>query len=469
MPASLALILWFVLLVVLAWRDPAKDASASAPLWVPAIWMFICGSRLPSQWLAGSHLRLASGNLEEGNPLDRTIFFVLILLAIGILISRSFRWGNFFARNAALMAFLSFALLSVFWSDFPLIAFRRWYRDLGNYLMILVALSDPHPLDALRTLIRRVCYLLIPLSVTLIKYFPDIGRGYSAWTGAPNYSGATSGKDSLGALCMLSILFFFWDTATRWSRRKERRTKKIILVNLAFIGMSLWMLNLSNCATCRVCLPLGCLVVLAARTNWAQRHPIQLKWLLPLGLTLCAIAVYSFNLVDQAAQAVGRDSTFTGRTELWQDIFGMKTNPIVGTGYESFWLGPRLLYLWERNPWQPNQAHNGYLEVYINLGLIGLVLICGFLILSYGSICRKLRTAPNFASLGLALWTILVVDNLTSASLGKGDLLWMTYLLAGIPSVKVMEDRAAAVAASDNLDEVRSLPKRPLETVSQRR
>ena len=50
----------------------------------------------------------------EGNPLDRTVLLtVLILLAIAILVSRSFKWGDFVARNLALMALLLFALASV--------------------------------------------------------------------------------------------------------------------------------------------------------------------------------------------------------------------------------------------------------------------------------------------------------------------------------------------------------------------
>ena len=48
----------------------------------------------------------------------------------------------------------------------------------------------------------------------------------------------------LGVLCLISGLFFFWDTVTRWPERKERRTKRIILVNVAFIAMTLWLLHL---------------------------------------------------------------------------------------------------------------------------------------------------------------------------------------------------------------------------------
>src|SRR5437660_10436770 len=110
MPPSLALFLWVIFLVALLRFDPAKDSGTWLALWVPVTWMFIAGTRLPSQWL-GEQVGVAAQALEEGNPLDRSIFSVLILLAIGILVTRSFRWGDFFARNWTLTAFLSFALV----------------------------------------------------------------------------------------------------------------------------------------------------------------------------------------------------------------------------------------------------------------------------------------------------------------------------------------------------------------------
>ena len=142
MSPSLALYLWFFLLVALLCFDPARDSRVSAAVWIPVVWLFIVGTRLPSQWLGG-HVGQAAQALEEGNPLDRAVSSLLILLAIGVLTQRSFRWEAFFSKNLALTAFLSFALLSVIWSDFPFIAFKRWFRDLGNYLVILVPFSDP--------------------------------------------------------------------------------------------------------------------------------------------------------------------------------------------------------------------------------------------------------------------------------------------------------------------------------------
>src|SRR6202034_3122571 len=127
MPPHLALLLWFILVVGLFWFDPAKEAKVSWALWVPLAWMFFMGSRGPSQWLGSAPGESGmSASLEEGDPLNRAVYSALFVLSIVILVSRSFSWGNFFARNRALTAFLLFALASVLWSDFPFTAFKKW-------------------------------------------------------------------------------------------------------------------------------------------------------------------------------------------------------------------------------------------------------------------------------------------------------------------------------------------------------
>jgi exopolysaccharide production protein ExoQ len=465
MPPSLALFLWFVLLLGLLLFDPAKEPTSSA-LWVPVVWLFILASRLPSQWLGGQG-GFSAERLEEGSPLDRAIFSVLILLAVGILVSRSFQWGAFFSRNAALTAFLSFALLSAIWSDFSFITFKRWFRDLGNYVVILVPLSDPRPLEAVRTLLRRVCYLLIPLSVVLVKYYPDLSRSYDNWTGIAYYSGATTSKNMLGILCLVSGLFFFWDTLTRWSDRKQGRTKQIIFVNVVLIYMTLWLLNMCDSATSRLCLTLGCLVIAAAHSKTFQRRPGFLKTLIPAGFFLYLILAFGFDINSKVAGAIGRDPTLTGRTDIWKILLSMHTNPLLGTGYESFWLGPRLAWVWEKYAPGLNEAHNGYLEVYLNLGLIGLLLLAGFLIATYRNICRRLKPFSSLASLSLALWTILLFYSVTEAGFRSG-LMWVVFLMGAITVPGLARDRVSAVSASDSAGTVEPFSVLPIETTSAR-
>jgi len=448
MPPTIALTLWAVLLLALLRLDAAKEPNTSWALWVPVIWMSILGSRLPSQWL-GSQVGVAAQALEEGNPLDRTVSFLLILLAAGILISRSFNWRDFFLCNVALVAFLCFALVSVTWSDFPFVAFKRWVRDLENYLVILVVLSDPYPIGAARAVLRRLSYLLIPLSVVLIKYYPEIGKSWDSWTGIAEYSGVTTGKNMLGVLCLVCGLFFFWDTVTRWADRKRPQTRWVILVNIAFLAMTIWLLDISNSATSRVCLVLGCLIIAAARSKIVRRHPALLTVGIPVGICLYLTLAFGLgvDIKDAVARAVGRDPTLTDRTKIWSFLLSMKTNPFFGVGYESFWLGPRLEWFWRNaSLGHINEAHNGYLEVYLNLGIIGLLLLGWFVIASYRTISRRLALS-SLGPFRLSVWTITLLYSVTEAGFRNG-LMWLTFLLVAIAAPERASDRAPAFHAS---------------------
>jgi len=428
MPPTLALFLWVTLLMALLCFDPARQSGTSAALWVPTIWIFIIATKLPSQWLGGAS-QTATQALEEGNSLDRIIYLVLILLAIVTLTLRSFKWGDFLAHNFVLTVLLAYALVSVSWSDFPLVAFKRWVRDLGDYLVILIVLSDPRPMEAVRALLRRLFYISITLSILLIKYYPNIGKEYSYYTGAAMFVGPTSGKNMLGVLCLISGVFFFWDTVTRWPDRKERRTKKILLLNIAFIAMTLWQLSLANSATSRVCLVIAWLAISAAHSSFVNRHPNFLKAVIPMCFCLYVILALGFDVNGQLAEAVGRDPTLTGRTNIWDAVLRTHTNPVIGTGYESFWLGPRLFQVWQQAGIGIQEAHNGFLEVYLDLGLIGVVLLCSFLIASYRTICKRLTPPSSLASLSLALWVVVLFFNMTEAAAFKGQLMWVIFVL----------------------------------------
>lgn len=432
MASSLALLIWFVLLVALLRFDPAKHPDTSIALWVPVIWLFIVASRMPSAWLGGDDQGMTAFQAyQEGSSLDRTIWSLLIVLALGILISRSFAWKAFFANNLALVGFLAFALLSMLWSDFPLITLKRWLRDMGDFLVILVILSDSRPLEAIRTVLRRLCYLLVPLSIVLIKYFGDLGKQYSPWTGHADYVGVATAKNQLGALCLVSGIFLFWDTLTRWSDRKERRTKQIILVNLAVLAMTFWLMHLAGSATSNVCFGLGCLILFLAYSGVGKRHSNFVKFLAPTIFFSYLIVAFFFDMNSQLVQAVGRDPSLTDRTRIWHLVLSLHTNPVVGTGYQSFWLGYRLQWLWQHPVARVNQAHNGYLETYLELGFIGVFLICSFLISSYRTICKRLEAFPLLGSFSVALWLMILFYNVTEASF-EGGILWLIFLMGAI-------------------------------------
>ena len=283
------------------------------------------------------------------------------------------------------------------------------------------------------------------------------------------YAGATTGKNLLGLDALLAGLFFFWDTVTRWPDRRDPRTKRIIRLNIGFFALSLWVLNTANSATCRVCMVLGCLIVAAAYSKFFRRHPGFLKALIPSTFVLYLLLAYGLNLSGAMAGAVGKDPTLTDRTKIWSFLLGMHTNPLIGTGYESFWMGSRLEWFWEKaGVGHLNEAHNGYLEVYLNLGIIGLLLLCGFLIASYKKICRQLTTAPALASVGLAVWSIMLFYDVTEAGFRSG-LIWLVFLLVSLSVPGRAEERVVGVAAIGSARNPMRFQEPRLETAGQRR
>ena len=317
MPPDLALLLWLVLLVGLWCFDPAKEPKVSAGLWVPLMFMFFLASRQPSQWISGQVWADAGGMnsaAQEGNALDRSVSLTLFLLGIGILLSRSFRWSGFFRKNLALTAYLLFALASVLWSDFPFLVIKKWVRDLGSFVMVLVVISDAHPVEAVSTLFRRVGYLVLPLSVVLIKYFPDLAWQFDEWTGEATFCGAATSKNMLGIVCLVCGIYFFWDTVVRWPQRKNRIQKQVMLVNAVLSYLTWWLLVTCNSVTSMTCLIIAYLVILTAHSKAIQRHPGILSVAIPASFLIYAVLFFGLGLSGAFAAAVGRTS-LSGRPE----------------------------------------------------------------------------------------------------------------------------------------------------------
>jgi O-antigen ligase len=134
----------------------------------------------------------------------------------------------------------------------------------------------------------------------------------------------------------------------------------------------------------------------------------------------------------QLASAVGKDPTLTDRTKIWAFLLSMHTNPVVGTGFESFWIGPRLQWFWNNaGLGHINEAHDGYLQIYLELGWVGLALLAIFLLAAYRKICHQLDSSSSIALLGLAVWTALLFYNVTETAF-EGGLLYSVFLMTAI-------------------------------------
>src|ERR1700720_45862 len=197
--ATLVLLIGIAVLFRLDWNPEAKTSKA---LWLPVMWLWIAGSRPISAWQSGG-MESTAGQLMDGSPLDRNIYILLLALAIVVLLGRSAAALKLLQEHLPLALFMFYCAVSIFWSDYPDVAFKRWIKSLGDYAMILIVLTDKDHIAAIKRVLARVSFVLIPLSVLLIKYYPALGRQYAPnWDSTVFFTGVTTDKNMLG-VCYL--------------------------------------------------------------------------------------------------------------------------------------------------------------------------------------------------------------------------------------------------------------------------
>jgi exopolysaccharide production protein ExoQ len=425
MPPTIATLVFCAGIIGLFLLDRNRKAAASPALWIPVAWLSIGASRGISEWFRGVAVMQSPDEYLEGSPVDQLVYIGLLGAGLLVLLARGRRSETILRANGPLVIFFLYCAVSVLWSDYPFVAFKRWTKALGNLVMVLVVLTDRDPSGAVRRLLARSGFLLIPVSVLLIKYYPALGRSYSIWTGEPYYSGVATGKNGLGVVCLIFGLASLW----RFLQVVHGRLAGPLIAHGVVLAMALWLLWMADSATALGCFMVGAgLIVLRTRRGFALK---------PAALHLVAVGILSlcvFGLIlDPGAglvQAMGRDPTLTGRTQLWQDLLRMPVNSWLGTGFESFWLGERARWLWARHWWHPNQAHNGYLEVFITLGWLGVALLAFVMAWGYRHIVGALPRDPNLATLRLALFMAAVLYNLTEAAFKVMHPVWIAFLLA---------------------------------------
>jgi O-antigen ligase len=105
---------------------------------------------------------------------------------------------------------------------------------------------------------------------------------------------------------------------------------------------------------------------------------------------------------------------------------------LFGTGFESFWLGERIEQFWRSYWWHPNQAHNGYLEIFLNLGWVGVALLAAVMAGAARNIWRTFGRNQEAARLSLTLLVVATLYNMTEAAFKSFHLVWIAFLLAAV-------------------------------------
>ena len=460
MPPKVALTAFVLLISGMFLLNRDRKAKTSVALWIPVMWLLIAGSRAVSQWMAVMGLAAPapadlSSQYMDGSPLDRNVFIALLALGLIALIARRQQVIALLKANGAILIFFLYCGLSVLWSDYTDVSFKRWIKALGDLVMILIVLTESERMAAIKRVLSRVGFLVIPLSVLFIKYYPELGREYRPDFGfwKLSYTGITTSKNSLGMVTLVFGIGCAWQFLQAFKKRGTKDWQRPVIAQGILLAMVAWLFWIINSATSMSCFVMatGLMVVTSFRVT--QRRPAIVHVLV---FTMIAVSLFALFLDTGGSLvgALGRNPTLTGRTAIWDLTLGMVDNPMVGTGFESFWLGQRLQKMWDVYWWHPNEAHNGYLEIYLTLGWVGVTVLAVLLFSGYRSIANSFRRDPGLSGLRIALFLIAVVYNLTESAIRMGNPIWIFLLMAMAAGSKVNaleRDRRVASTSSERL------------------
>jgi O-antigen ligase len=414
--------------------DEKKQQGVSWTLLVPLLWFLRIASRGVTYWLNPEMAAEAEIDYLQGSPIDRTFLLILEGLGFLVLLFRKIDWLEFLRRNKLLCLFYLYMGISVLWSDFASVSFKRWIRTIGDLMMVLIVITDPNFMKAVPRMFRQWAFLLIPLSVIFIKYYRHLGVQYDRAGQFEMWVGVTSHKNSLGQLACMSAFFFSWILLSKYF-------KKLWIFDIPLLLMSLWLLMGSRTATSRTSLGVYftglaiLLLLLLLKKNVAvTRVAVTVTvWGLLIGNALVEY-LYSRELIPWMAAMIGEDPTLTGRTLLWEELMKIAAQrKFLGSGFGGFWIGNIGNNLWEVFQWNPGQAHNGYLDVYIDLGIVGLVFLICLIILVYRNILINLKYDSDYGRYRLTLLAMILIYNITESSFIKPtSLLWFLFLMISI-------------------------------------
>lgn len=430
MPPALAAVLTTLFIAYLFFRDHKQGFTPSLALCIPCLWLVPLGSRSLTEWFSLVGIPVpGGGDATEGSPIEQVFFFLLMAIGVIVLARRGAPIGLVAHRNLALAAFILYCGISISWSDFPFVAFKRWFKEFGDPIMVLIILTEPNPLKAAEIVLRVCINLAVPLSVLFIKYYPYIGKAFTEW-GGNAFTGVTTNKNILGFTLMVYGLFLLWRLSIRWGQTPVNRLDNVV-IPLVLLGMVGWLFNITDSKTPLLSLGLAVMIFYSFQLKIVRNH--FTACLVTVLLTFGALQ-WTLDISSSIIEGAGRDTTFTGRTEVWAAVLEMQDHPILGFGVESFWLGERLRILQDRWFFRPTQAHSGYIEMYAQLGIVGLTLFACVLVSYYRQCLKTVLSRQEkdwvvFARLGMAFLFAYIAYNYTEAAFKSPHFLNVIFLL----------------------------------------
>jgi exopolysaccharide production protein ExoQ len=359
--------------------------------------------------------------VEYDSSLIRIVFFVIYLITCLLLALRWKQTIDTLRQDYLVFALIILAAVSICWSGDKAFTLKDSVTLFGSSLFGLYFASRyslKEQLELLGWAFGIIVILSFVFAIALPKYGIMGGLHQGKWRGVFGH------KNGLGQSMVYSGLVFLFLVY------QNKKYKLWMWIGLS-LSMLLLLLSASTSSMANL-LILICIFFLI----YTFRLPYLL--MLPAILLLATIGelfyLWSIDNAGVIFNSVGKDTTLTGRTDLWPVVIEMiGKHPWIGYGYSGFWKGlngAESAYVWRTTAWTPSHPHNGFLQLLLDLGILGLLIFFwGF----FRNLIRGVKFIRSTKAVA-ALWPVvhmsqLIIPSLTETQLfGSNSIGWILYV-----------------------------------------
>lgn len=300
------------------------------------------------------------------------------------------------------------AIWSAAWSPLPLTSLRGSV-ELLTVTVAAWGLSRALSLRSLIGVLSLALRLLMLLSLVAVVVRPDIGLVSDAYEGGA-IKGVFVHRNALAFAAVLALV----TAGVRHGTAKRR----LVFFDLALAGGCLiGARSQTSLITAAVVLALWAAVRFSVRFKGTARLAVPVVFAVSAAVALTWVTA-SF---AELTKFLGRDITLTGRTDIWAAVIRESENaPILGGGWDSVWhRGLGVSYrIWSSVGFEMYHAHNGYLDMLLQLGAVGLMLLMTVTLFTiYYSTRIALGDANRTLLWPVSMGIVLLIANLTESSL----------------------------------------------------
>lgn len=379
-------------------------------------------------------------NYADGSIVNQAIWLGIYLITFCLVAVRWKRFIRVATADKLLLLLLAIAVLSIVWSVEPKVTLRREIGLLGSTFFAMYLATRYSPGELLR-LLGWTLSIGALLSLVSGIVLPSYGIAGASWRGIYIHKNAMGRLMAMGAIILLLLTF---------SNRKYRWLTGI------GVGLSVGLLLLSQSKGALVVfISLLALLPLynALRWNYTIVVPFSIVVIILSAIGLTWLVSESETILG----ALGKDATLTGRTDIWAAAVDMiNQRPILGYGYGAFWLGLESeysAYVWHYANWEVPNAHNGFIDLTLDLGYLGIsVFLIGFLMNYLQAVRWALSTKTLEGIWPLEYMTlILIASQSESVTLTYKDIFWILYVTITLSTRTYFSQASKTVRLTANL------------------